>query len=76
MTCSFDNSFKELVSRNRAIIMGVAMILVVLYHQNFENEGLLWDFFHRYGYWGAGLFLFQEWELRIHWRKILPVSTI
>ena len=56
--------------------MGVAMILVVLYHQNFENEGLLWDFFHRYGYWGAGLFLFQEWELRIHWRKILPVSTI
>ena len=58
MTCSFDNSFKELVSRNRAIIMGVAMILVVLYHQNFENEGLLWDFFHRYGYWGADLFLF------------------
>ena len=31
MICSSDNSFKELVSRNRAIIMGVAMILVVLY---------------------------------------------
>lgn len=58
MTCSSDNSFKELVSRNRTFIMGIAMILVVLYHQNFENEGVFWDIFHLYGYWGADLFLF------------------
>ena len=58
MACSSDNSFKKLVNINRTFIMGIAMILVVLYHQNFENEGFLWDIFHRYGYWGADLFLF------------------
>lgn len=57
-SCTSNNSIKLLVSTNRTLIMGIAMVLVVLFHQPFENEGILWEIFHRYGYWGADMFLF------------------
>lgn len=51
-------SNKELISENRTIIMGLAMISIILFHQPWFSNHIVDDIFHRIGYFGVDFFLF------------------
>lgn len=50
-------NIKEIVSNNRTMLMGLAMIAVMLFHQHWLNSILLLPF-RMYGFWGVDIFLF------------------
>lgn len=40
----------------RSAIMGIAILAIILFHQDFLSS-TPWNFFHYYGYWGVDVFL-------------------
>lgn len=57
MKCIFQESFNNLLSKNRTIIMGCAMIAIMLFHQSFIYGSIIFDIFHIFGHWGVDIFL-------------------
>lgn len=52
----FNQDFQSYFSKHRLYIMGIAMICIMLFHQEFL-EGRFFDFFHACGHWGVDVFL-------------------
>lgn len=52
-----DIPFNQLLSRDRMAIMGCAMLVIMLFHQEFFRGNLLVDAFHLCGFWGVDIFL-------------------
>ena len=45
------------ISKFRSLIMGLAMLSIMLFHQCFTNS-FPFNLFHNFGYWGVDIFLF------------------
>ena len=46
------------VSKARSMLMGLAMIAILLFHQEFIKGNPILDFFNHFGHWGVQIFLF------------------
>ena len=53
----FRKDFLKVTSENRAAIMGLSMISIMLFHQYFTSS-IPFNIFHNFGYWGVDVFLF------------------
>lgn len=51
-------SFNSLISKYRIPIMGLSMISIMLYHQNWITEGFFFEWIRMLGYIGVEVFLF------------------
>lgn len=58
MNSIFKEPFNNLLTKNRTFIMGCAMIVVMLFHQQFIVGNILLNFFRLCGRWGVDIFLF------------------
>ncbi len=54
-----ENNVLRVLSENRAQLMGVAMLSIMLFHQQFIGQGkFVFEFFHSCGHWGVDMFMF------------------
>lgn len=46
------------ISKSRSMLMGLAMVAILLFHQEFVKGNPILDFFNHYGHWGVQIFIF------------------
>lgn len=52
------NCVRNIISDNRTLIMGLAMLSVILFHQPWFYGHGIDSFFYHFGWWWGGFFLF------------------
>ena len=62
--------FNTLISKYRISAMGISMVSIMLYHQNWITNGIFFEWVRMLGYIGVEVFLsYQALVLRIRLRK-------